>query len=121
MTALIGRATACIGSGAGDPGRVSTAIATLDILRGGISGRCCVREKNVEDGTSAGGAEGAVEARKVLSGCLPARVAGPATATATVTDTGIGHGHGIGIGFVDRIGDGEQPLCADAVPSGCHD
>ncbi len=52
MTALLGRAAAYLRTGAWDPGRLGSAIATLDILRGGVSGRCGFGEKNVEDGTS---------------------------------------------------------------------
>jgi hypothetical protein len=52
MTTLIGRAAAYLRAGAWDPGRLGSAIATLDILHSVVRDRYGARKKNVEDGTS---------------------------------------------------------------------
>ena len=52
VTTLIGRATACLRAVARNPGRLSSAIATYDILRIAMESLDVDGMKNVKDGTS---------------------------------------------------------------------
>jgi len=82
MTALLGRATACLGSGEWDPVRLGSAIATHAHCAEHAPNREIKGMHNDVNGTSAGDAERAV--------------AVPDSATETETDTAAdtGHAHG---------------------------